>query len=67
MCALIAEKTRCEGLELQMLEVSGELEVALMEVGTLQQKVVKLEEECQDRNKMANEWFQALQVRRCGS
>ena len=48
-----------------MLEVSGQLEVAVMEVGSLQQKIVGLEEECEERNKMAKEWYDALQVCEC--
>lgn len=59
---IVLEKNRCEGLELQMLELSGQLEVAMMEIDTLQQKLAGLEEECQDRNKMAKEWYDALQV-----
>ncbi len=59
---LCLEKTRCETLELELLEMTGQLEVALLEVSTLQQKVDGLEEECQERNRMAKEWYDALQV-----
>lgn len=57
------EKCRCEGLELELLEGKGLMKVAEMEVGALQQKITALEEECQDRNKMAKEWYDALRVR----
>ena len=33
-----------------------------VEVAALQDKVVSLEEECQDRCRMANEWYEALKV-----
>ena len=33
-----------------------------VELASLQEKVASLEEECQDRNRMANEWYEALQV-----
>ena len=33
-----------------------------MEVAALQEKVASLEEECQDRCRMANEWYDALKV-----
>lgn len=59
---MFVEKARCEGLELEVLKSSGELEVAMMEISALQQKVAGLEEECQDQNKMAKEWYDALQV-----
>lgn len=58
----IAEKARCEGLELEMMETRGQLEVAVMEISSLQQKSNELEEECLERNKMAKEWYDALQV-----
>lgn len=56
------ERAQCEGLELELLEHSGQLEVAMMEISSLQQKIAGLEEECLDRNKMAKEWYDALQA-----
>ena len=58
----VLEKTRCETLELKLLESAGQLEIALLDVYTLQEKIVGLEEECQERNKIAKEWYDALQV-----
>lgn len=58
----VSERAQCEGLELELLEHSGQLEVAMMEISSLQQKIAGLEEECLDRNKMAKEWYDALQV-----
>ena len=58
----IAEKARCEGLELELMETRGQLEVAVMEISSLQQKSTELEEECLERNKMAKEWYDALQA-----
>lgn len=62
LCVCATEKNRSESLELQLLEVSGQLEVSLVEVSTLQHKLAVLEEECEERNKMAKEWYDALQV-----
>lgn len=45
-----------------MLEERGRLEVATVENVALQEKLVGLEEECQERNKMAKEWYDSLQV-----
>lgn len=59
---MFAEKARCEGLELELLETTGQLEVAMMEISSLQQKSSGLEEECLERNKMAKEWYDALQA-----
>lgn len=47
-----------------MLEEEGRAKVAEMDVASLQQKVATLEEECEDRNRMAKEWYDDLQVRR---
>lgn len=44
------------------MEDRGLLEVAMMEISALQQKTVGLEEECEEKNKMAKEWYDALQV-----
>ena len=61
---LTLEKSRCERLEMDMLEEEGRAKVAEMDVASLQQKVATLEEECEDRNRMAKEWYDDLQVRR---
>ena len=58
---------RCEGLELEMMEKAGELEVAMMEITTLQQKIAGLEEECLERDKTAKEWYDAMQVKHTNS
>jgi hypothetical protein len=49
-------------VELELMETRGELEVAMMEITSLQQKLSGLEEECLERNKMAKESYDALQV-----
>ena len=38
------------------------MEMLSVEVAALQDKVASLEEECQDRCRMANEWYEALKV-----
>lgn len=58
----IAVKVHSESLELDLLEARGQLEVAMMEISSLQQKCGGLEEECLERNKMAKEWYDALQA-----
>ena len=56
------ERAQREGLELELLDSKGELEVAMMEISSLQQKLSGQEEECVERNKIAKEWYDALQV-----
>ena len=58
-CVPLLEKAKCEDLELQVLEERGQLEVATMEIATLQQKLAGLEEE---HNRVTKEWCDALQV-----
>jgi len=45
-----------------VLEEQGRAQVAEMELASLQEKVEALEEECQERNRMAKEWYDDLQV-----
>ena len=49
-----------------VVEGEGSVEVLSVEIAALQDKVASLEEECQDRCRMANEWYEALKVRRNG-
>ena len=44
------------------MEDRGQLELSTMEISALQQKTVGLEEECEEKSKMAKEWYDALQV-----
>ena len=48
-----------------MVESEGNVEMLSVEVTALQEKVASLEEECQDRCRMANEWYEALKVSEC--
>ena len=45
-----------------LVESEGNVEMLSVEVAALQDKVASLEEECQDRCRMANEWYEALKV-----
>ena len=60
--SLSPEKCRGEELRLLLVESEGSVEMLGVEVAALQDKVVSLEEECQDRCRMANEWYEALKV-----
>ncbi len=51
---------------MELVEEKGRADVAEMECGSLQQKIVSLEDECEERNKMAKEWYDSLQVSQYG-
>lgn len=44
------------------MEAEGNAEVLHVEREGLMQKVVTLEEECQERCRLSNEWFESLKV-----
>ena len=44
------------------MEVEGNGEVLVVERDGLLQKVASLEEECQERCRLSNEWFESLKV-----
>ena len=56
------EKSRSEELRLLVVESEGNVEILTVEVAALLDKIASLEEECQDRCRMANEWYEALKV-----
>eukprot|EP00731_Ephydatia_muelleri_P000749 Em0001g749a len=58
---LARQRARSEELEGRLMEVCGEEEVLKVEVGSLNLKVRALEEECEERNRQASAWYQALQ------
>eukprot|EP00731_Ephydatia_muelleri_P000753 Em0001g753a len=58
---LARQRARSEELEGRLMEVCGEDEVLKVEVGSLNLKVRALEEECEERNRQASAWYQALQ------
>lgn len=49
-------------MEIELLNVRGQLEVAMVESSSLQQRLSELEEECAESNKMVKEGRDALQV-----
>ena len=58
----LTEKAHSEELHLLLVESEGGAEMLSVEVASLHEKVASLEEECQDRCRMANEWYEALRV-----
>ena len=56
------EHSKCEDLQLRLMEAKGNSDVLDVEREELLQKVVSLEEECQERCRLSNEWFESLKV-----
>ena len=56
------EHSKCEDLQLRLMEAKGNSDVLDVEREELLQKVASLEEECQERCRLSNEWFESLKV-----
>ncbi len=61
------ERSKAEDLEVRLLESEGCSEVLAVEREGLLSKVAALEEECQERCRLSNEWFEGLKVRIVGT
>ncbi|XP_064399645.1 protein Spindly-like [Halichondria panicea] len=57
---LLEERSKAEDLEVRLLEAEGCSEVLAVEREGLLSKVATLEEECQERCRLSNEWFEGL-------
>ena len=62
MYMYLIEKVAKQKMELGLVDMEGSLEVLSVTNSTLQQRLVSLEEECQERCRMANEWYEKLKV-----
>ncbi len=58
----LTEHDKNEALSARVLEAEGYLEVVSVEREGLLSKVAALEEECQERCRLSNEWFENLKV-----
>lgn len=59
---MFIEKTSKQELEMKLMDMEGSLEVFSVTNAALEQKLSSLEEECQERCRMANEWYEKLKV-----
>ena len=59
---LATQRARGEELQGRLMDVGAEGDMLRVEVCSLTNKVQALEEECEERNRQASAWYQALQV-----
>ncbi len=57
-----SEREKTDALSVHLLEAEGYSEVVTVEREGLLSKVAALEEECQERCRLSNEWFENLKV-----